>query len=427
MTNMDLGIKNGKVFAHGLVQECDLWIKDGKIAAIGGSFRAEEKIDARGQIILPGAIDIHIHFRDPGYTYKEDWESGSTSAAAGGVTTVVDQPNTDPATLNSKSFRLKLDLAKRNSVVDFCLNGGPGRIDQLLDLGATAIGEIFTYEFEDDELFKILKKVEERGALATIHAEDGSSLKKYTEPLKGIQDPDVYSKARPNIVETTAIDKVLKNTEHVHICHLSTREGLSRIMKAKSGGKKVTCEVAPHHLLFSRRDWWKQGSYLKTNPPIRDPQDSSALWEGLRSGAIDVVASDHAPHLAEEKKDDIWEAPPGVPGVETMLPLMLVAVKGNLITIERMVDAISIQPARLLGLESKGEIAVGKDADLVFINPRSRTRIRADRMHSGAGWTPYEGRYVIFPKMTMIRGNVVFDEELTVKRGYGRYISGSEK
>lgn len=427
MTGMDLAIKNGKVYANGLIQEYDLWIKDGKIAAIGGSFRAEENINARGQIILPGAVDIHVHFRDPGYTYKEDWESGSTSAAAGGVTTVVDQPNTNPATLDSKSFRLKLDLAKRNSVVDFCLNGGPGQIDQLVDMGATAIGEIFTYEFKEGELPQILKEIDERGALATIHAEDGPLIEKYTGPLKGVQDPDVYSKARPSIVETVAIDKVLEITEQVHICHLSTREGLSRIEKAKSGGKRVTCEVAPHHLLFSRRDWWKQGTYLKTNPPIRDAHDNNALWEGLRSGAIDVVASDHAPHLPKEKKDDIWEAPPGVPGVETMLPLMLMAVKGNLITIERMVDAISTRPARLLGLESKGEIAVGKDADLVFIDPRSRTRIRSDRMHSGARWTPYEGRYVIFPKMTMIRGNVVFDEELAVKRGYGQYISGSKK
>lgn len=431
MKRMDLLVKGGKVFAGGRIQERDLWIKDGKIAALGGSFQAEEIIDARGRIVLPGAIDLHVHFRDPGHTYKEDWLSGSTSAAAGGVTTVVDQPNTDPGTLDRRSFELKLEIARRNSVVDFCINGGPGKIDQLVDLGVFAIGEIFTYEHSDDELYKMLREIEASQAIATIHAEDKALLDKYTRPLLALQDlkPDVYSSSRPNIVESAAIEKVLemKTSGRIHICHLSTHQGLVQIQNAKLRGRKVTCEVAPHHLLFSRRNWWKMRSYLKTNPPVREVEDNDALWAGLQGGLIDVVASDHAPHLPEEKRDDIWNAPPGVPGVETMLSLMLLYVRRNFLTLDRMVDALSTRPARLFGLSSKGEIAVGKDADLVIIDPRSRTKIRADRLHSRAEWTPYEGMYAIFPKLTLVRGTVVFDEELSVGPGHGIHLSRPKK
>ncbi|MHC1631892.1 MAG: dihydroorotase [Methanotrichaceae archaeon] len=425
MTKMDLVIKNGRVYAGGCFQNVDLWIKDDKIAKIGGSSRADEVLDARGLMVLPGAVDIHVHFRDPGYTYKEDWKTGSTSAAAGGVTTVVDQPNTDPPTLDARSYRMKLDKAKRRSVVDFCLNGGPGKIEELAKQGAMAIGEIFTYEHTESELRKILEKVKEAGLLPTIHAEDRSVIQESTKLLKGQLDPGIYSQSRPNRAEAAAIEKVLEMTDKVHICHLSTKEGLDLIKSSKSSGKNVSCEVTPHHLFFTKRDWRKQGTFLKTNPPVRDPRDKNALWEGLRIGEIDVVASDHAPHLPEEKKEEIWYAPPGVPGVETMLPLMLSAVKSNLITLDRMVNALSKMPATILGLKSKGEIALGKDADLVLINTRKAIEIRANNLHSGAEWTPYQGRYALFPKITMIRGEIVFQEgELVAKPGYGRYIPG---
>jgi dihydroorotase len=187
----------------------------------------------------------------------------------------------------------------------------------------------------------------------------------------------------------------------------------------------VSCEVAPHHLLFTKRDWRRQGTFLKMNPPLRDFQDKDALWEGLRKGDVDVIASDHAPHLPEEKRDEIWDAPPGVPGVETMLPLMLMAVRSNLLSLDRMVDALSRRPAKILGLASKGRIAVGMDADLAIIDPRAASDIRADRLHSGAEWTPYEGRRALFPAITMIRGEVVFmDGELFAKPGFGRNIPG---
>ncbi len=419
--NFDLVVKNGRVYTPRGLKDFDIWIEDGKVAALGGPNRADEEIDASGMLVLPGVIDAHVHFRDPGPTYKEDWESGSISAAAGGVTTVIDQPNTDPRTLDARTFELKLDRAKNHSVVDFCINGGPGKIPELVKLGAAAIGEIFTYDYSDTELENLLKEVEKAGALPTVHAEDGQIIKEMTARLQTEIDPEVYSTARPKMAEATMVEKTLSMVKRAHICHLSTFQCLDLVKEARNARKKVSCEVCPQHLLFNRNDYHKQGSFLKMNPPLRDSSDNEALWAGLRDGSIDIVASDHAPHLPEEKKQGIWEAPAGVPGVETMLPLMLIAVRSNLITLDRLVSATAAKPAEIFGLQSKGQIAPGKDADLVLVDTKAITRINADRLHSRADWTPYEGRQAIFPKATLVRGTLVFDWDLEVRPGFGRF------
>jgi len=418
----DMSVVNGRVYTPQGLKAFDIWVKDGKIAALGGSHRADEELDARGMLVLPGAIDAHVHFRDPGQTWKEDWESGSIAAAAGGVTTVVDQPNNDPRTLDRRSFEAKLEEAKRKSLVDFCINGGPGKTKELMDLGITAIGEIFTYDYTDDNLQKLLAEVENAGALPTIHAEDGEVVREHAEPLMTQMDADVWSRARPNSAEAVALQKVLGWLgKRAHICHLSTCQGLEQIVRARALGRKTTCEVSPHHLIFNRSDYRKHGTFLKMNPPLRSSEDNAALWAALRSGAIDILASDHAPHLPEEKKLEVWEAPSGVPGVETMLPLMLTAVRSNLVSLDRLVDAIATRPAMIFGLKSKGSIETRKDADLVIVNPKKITKVSADRLHSRADWTPYQGRDAIFPQVVLIRGTVVYDGDVAVRRGYGRF------
>jgi len=423
--NFDLAVTNGRVFSARGLMSIDIWIRDGAIAALGGYHRAEDTIDARGMLVLPGVIDAHVHFRDPGPNYKEDWASGSAAAAAGGVTTVIDQPNTTPRTLDAESFNEKLDIARHRSLVDFCLNGGAGNIDELAAAGATAIGEIFSYEHSDEQLRGILEQVEGAGMLATLHAEDGLIIREMTALLQDRHDAQVYSQARPASAEAVAIDKCLGWTRRLHVCHLSSAQGLQKVAQAKREGKKVTCEATPHHLLLNVKDYKTQGSYLKMNPPLRSREDSDALWQGLRSGAIDILASDHAPHLPEEKREDIWEAPAGVPGVETMLPLMLIAVKRNLISLERLVDAASVRPAKIFGLAGKGSIEKGMDADLVIVDTRSVSQINSDRLHSRADWTPFQGKEAIFPQMTLVRGNVVYDGEFSVQPGYGRFLGKS--
>jgi len=420
--NFDLVVKNGRVFTAIGQMSIDIWIKDGRLAAMGGAHRAEERIDAKGMLVLPGAIDAHVHFRDPGPNYKEDWASGSAAAAAGGVTAVIDQPTTSPRTLDARSFREKLDIARHRSLVDFALNGGAGNIGELAAAGATAIGEIFSYEHSDELLQKILEEVGREGMLACLHAEDGLIIKEKTDPLLGRHDPEVYSLARPAAAEAEAIEKALLWADRLHICHLSSAQGLERVAKAKREDRKVTSEATPHHLLLNIKDYKTQGSYLKMNPPLRSQADNDALWQGLRCGTIDILASDHAPHLPEEKREDIWEAQAGVPGVETMLPLMLFAVKRNLISLERMVDAIASKPAQIFGLAGKGTIETGKDADLVIVDPKSISQINADRLHSRADWTPFQGRDAIFPQMTIVRGNVVYDGDILVSPGFGRFL-----
>lgn len=438
--NFDLAVSNGLVYTNNGLKSIDIWIKEGRIAALGGPHRAAEKIDAQGMLVLPGCIDAHVHFRDPGPSYKEDWLSGSTASAAGGISTVIDQPNTDPRTLDRISFEMKLERARASSVVDYCINGGPGKIEELKKAGAQAIGEIFCYEHSDPEIVRILAETRRLGLLATIHAEDGSIIKEMAMALSSRQDPEVHSLARPVEAEVRSIETVSGWSDRLHICHISSGQGLNLIERTRqewtreetvaaepksaahnNANSRLTCEVTPHHLLLNVKDYKKQGSLLKMNPPLRGKADSERLWEGLRTGSIDILASDHAPHLPEEKGEDIWEAPAGVPGVETMLPLMLFAVRRNLLRLDRLVDALATRPARIFGLAGKGAIKVGKDADLVIVDPKKVAEIRADRLHSRADWTPYEGMKAIFPRMTIIRGSVVWDDDLAVGPGYGRF------
>jgi len=424
----DVVIKNAKLFLEGKVQEAELGITDGRISKIAKDIRADEMLDAHGSLVLPGAIDVHVHFRDPGMTHKEDWYSGSCAAAAGGVTTAIDHPNTMPPTTTLKSFEVKLEAAKK-SIVDFGINAGVvegAQLEALWKAGITAFGEIYMAEsmgkmcVDDDALCSALKTIAQLGGIACVHAEDERIIKERTRKLIDKTDLSAYSSSRPNESEAGAIAKAIKfaNTARckLHICHISTKEGL-RLLE-----KNMTCEVAPHHLFFTEKDWDKLGPLGKVNPPLRSEEDRRALWAGLER--IDMIASDHAPHTLEEKEQDIWSAPPGVPGVETSLALMLHAMKKGRISLQRLVERMAINPARVFGLNGKGDIEVGNDADLVFVDFKNIRPIKADDMHSRAGWTPFEGMDAIFPKMTMIRGEIVFDEGVVGEKGYGRFIPG---
>ncbi|MDY6931092.1 MAG: dihydroorotase [Halobacteriota archaeon] len=411
---MEYTITNARIFFQGRIQSYDLLIRDGKIVKIGRDLKADSTVDARGLLILPGGIDSHVHFRDMGEAHKENWFTGSSSAAAGGVTTVIEHPNTVPPTTTVPALKKKL-MAAEISVVDYGINAGvTGDYEDLISLkkeGITAFGEIFMADLEEEKIFEALKIARETGTTACMHAEDRKSV---------LEDPK-----RPEICEINAIESVLKMKKSLgvklHICHLSTKRGLELLK-----GRKITKEVTPHHLLLSKDDFERAGSFAKMNPPLRDESDRASLWQGMREGDIDIMASDHAPHTIEEKSMQVLDAPSGVPGVETMIPLMLPFVKKDIIPLERLVALASHNPARIFGLESKGAIEVGKDADLIFIDMKAEEKIKPDKLHSKCCWTPFEGKNAIFPVKVLIRGEIVFEDgTVKGKAGFGNFLRGS--
>lgn len=396
-------ITNGKIFYRGHIIEADILIEDEKIKTIAKNVRADETINAKGQLVLPGAIDVHVHFRDLEEAYKEDWYSGSCSAAAGGVTTVIDQPNTIPRTGDVTSYYDKR-AAARSSVVDYGINACIDNFEnakQLCNRGITAFGEIFVQNKTADELSRLLRTIKELNALGCIHAE---------KPYNGVMD------------EVTAIDDVLRLNRNIgaqlHIAHLSTHAGLELIKRAR---QNVTCEVTPHHLFLSEDDSARLGPFGKMNPPLQSSATVEALWSDI--DAIDMIASDHAPHSMSDKKLPV--PPPGVPGVETLVPLLL----SNLhrLGLKRFVRLTNLNPAKRFMLKDKGPIAEGNDADLIVVNLSHKRIITSEKLHSKAGWTPFEGMEGVFPLLTIVRGHVIFDGEIIAEKGWGRQVFGSGK
>jgi dihydroorotase len=430
----ELVVENTKVLLDGEIMAVSIGIDEGRISRIAKILKGTETFDARGMLAMPGAIDSHVHFRDLKQEEKEDWLTGSRSAIYGGVTTVVDMPNTDPPTLDEESFKVKETVAKNRSMVDFGINAGVSgnlkRLPELWRLGALAFGEIFMAHstggmgVDPETLREALKIIARLGATASIHAEDEALHERLKIELKKDTSESVYSQMRPRESEINAVEEALELQREtkvaMHITHISTSKTVEMIGKAG-----VTCDVTPHHLFLTMGHWKRLGAKAKMNPPIRPDRDREALWNAVRDGSIEVLASDHAPHTADEKNAPVREAPAGVPGVETMVPLMLKAVVDRKLPMQRLIDMTSANPALIFGVRGKGRIAGGYDADLTFVDMSASTMITKDRLHSKAGWTPYEGFEAIFPGAVMLRGNVILDgKEFYAKRGSGQLVRG---
>ncbi len=384
----------------------------GVIDAVGAGLEGDERLDAAGKRLLPGMVDAHVHFREPGFGHKETWATGSRSAAAGGVTTVVDQPNTDPPTVTGAAFDAKAELAGA-SLVDWGINGGvvpewdPG---SLLDRPLFALGEVFLADSTGDmgidaDLFDdAVGRAAAAGVPVTVHAEDATL---FDESARGRDDVDAWSAYRTAEAENAAVERAAEvaaaHDATVHVAHTSTPEGVDA---AAAGG--LTCEVTPHHLFLSRDDLDELGTFGKMNPPLRDEGRRTALFERVADGTVDLIATDHAPHTREEKAAGAWDAPSGVPGVETALPLLLEAARRGELTYERVRDLTAATPAEVFGLPGKGRVEAGRDADLVLVDPEASREIRADELHSKADWTPFEGWRGVFPEWTMVRGRFAY-------------------
>ncbi|MDL5362100.1 dihydroorotase [Halalkalicoccus sp. NIPERK01] len=398
----------------------DVRVEGERIAAVG-SLGGDPDVDAAGKLLMPGAIDAHVHFREPGFPHKETWETGSRSAAAGGVTTVADQPNTDPTTIDGTGFDEKAELA-RKSLVDYGINGGVvegWKPDELFERPLFALGEVFLADSTggmgiSTELFEeAVERATREDVVVTVHAEDATlfdedALDDAGEGVGREADADAWSAYRTAEAEAAAIERACEvgtqSDAEIHVAHTSTPEGID--IAADAG---ATCEVCPHHLFLSRDDLGHLGTFGRMNPPLRSEERRAAVAERVRDGTVDIVATDHAPHTREEKDAGVREAPSGVPGVETMVPLLLAAAERGELARERVRDLTATNPARVFDLPRKGEVREGMDADLALYDPGRIVTIRGKDLHSKAGWTPFEGFEGVFPELTLVRGTVVYE------------------
>jgi len=408
----------GRVFFRGRLEPLSLGIgDDGKIIAIKKVLRGDEEIDHGDLLILPGCVDLHVHMRDPGLTQKEDFPSGTRSAAIGGVTTIADMPNTEPPVTTRAVLTKKVEHLEGRASVDYVVYAAPRSAEVVAQLTDAAAFKIYmaastgNLEVGIGDLAGILHAMEGSKKVVSIHAEDPSKFANSRTPgLEG------HAAARPKEAETSAIKTIaaVRGNASVHIAHVTCAEALEALPP------NATCEATPHHLfLDSSRPLGSRG---KVNPPLRSREDRDALWDAFRKGRVDAVASDHAPHTLDEKAEPFNEAPAGVPGVATSFPLLMRRTRAGDLDLPRLVSAMSTRPAEILGL-AKGIIEVGRDADLIAVDPRAIEKITAERLRYKCGWTPFEGMEGCFPQAVYLRGEAVVEDGEPAKEGRGRLLA----
>jgi allantoinase len=440
---VDLVVRNALIVSPEGSALADIVVDDGKIAAIGTWERtpsAHEVVDAAGRHVIPGAIDVHVHLRDPGMTHKEDWGTGTAAAAGGGVTTVFDMPNTDPATATLAALQTKREAARRLAHVDYGIYGvldgsSIENIETLADSGvigfkcfmAESTGELPTPD--DGIILEGFERLARTGARCSVHAENAAIITRRRDKLQAIgrTDPHAHLASRPAICEIEAVGRAILLAEwtgaRLHIAHESSKDALFLIRDAKKRGVDVTVETCPQYLLLDSRDVDRLGGQLRVNPPIREPGHAEELWQALIDGTIDMIATDHAPHTADEKLCcNIWDCSRGIPGVETQMSLMLTQVNRKRVSINDYVRWSAVNPAKAWNLyPQKGVIAVGSDADLVVVDMTFRGTIDQAKVHSRHKFNPWHGRRVEGrPVCTIVRGRiVVLDGILIGSAGWG--------
>jgi dihydroorotase len=439
--SFDLVVRGGTVVGHGGIAVADVGIRDGRFAALGdlASAAAAEVFDARGLHVLPGAIDSQVHFREPGAEHKEDLASGTAAAALGGITALFEMPNTKPSTTTAEALADKLARAAGRAWVDhaFYLGGAPenaARLGELERLPGCCGIKVFmgsstgSLLVEDDAtLERIVASIHRRMA---VHCEDEPRLKQRRAliPASGATahlHPVWRDEATALTATTRLVGLARKHRKRVHVLHVTTADE----MEFLRGNKEVaSVEVLPQHLTLAAPECYDRlGTYAQMNPPIRDARHQAALWEAVRDGTVDVLGSDHAPHTRAEKDAGYPLSPSGMPGVQTLLPLMLDHVNAGRLTLLRLVDLLCAGPARLFGIAGKGRIAAGGDADLSIVDLARRHTITDAEQASRCGWTPFAGMNVTgWPVATVIRGRTVMRDGQLLGAPAGRPLRFGE-
>jgi len=449
----DLVIKNGWVVTPDEMFEGGLAISNEKITAIGTDDSlpdAKEVIDAKGKHILPGLIDAHVHFREPGMTYKEDFGSGSTAAVCGGITTVVDMPNVIPPTADPETVAEKQRLAESKSLTDFGLLGVvvQTNVDQILPMAAAGVigykiffGEtIGNLPFPDDGMCQeAFANIAKSGLPLGIHAENRQIMHYWTNKLKaeGKTEPIYWESSRPDLCEVESVSHALFFAElfktKLHVFHMSSKQAAHIVRDAKARGLRVTAETGPHYLLREPKDMAQWGSLLKMNPPVRSRDHGETLWDGLLNGYVDMIATDHSPHTMEEKGADmtgkltkpaIWDCISGFCGVETGVPLILNEVNKGRLTLQQYVKVASENPAKVWQFyPKKGAIRLGSDGDVTIVDMDKEATLDANKLHSKNKPTPWHGWKVKgMPVATIVRGHVQMRDGEPVGKPIGRML-----
>ena len=455
--HVDTLITNADVALEAGMARLDVGLRDGRIALLAADstgIDANERIDAAGKLLLPGAIDIHFHCRAPAYPQRGDFATESRAAAAGGVTTIFEMPISKPCCATGEIFQMRKALGQRDSYVNFGLYGAPGLLDRgeiaaMVDAGAIGFKIFMTAapKGRDDEfeglclpdapgVYQALQLVAETGLVCAVHAENNPLLEMHTAELirDGRNDVPAHGESRPPHVEALAVATLLTLNEGIgadlHIAHVSGAEPLAVIRRFKATGSTATAETCPHYLFFTEADLQRVGPYAKVNPPLRKAADQAALWDGLLDGTLLSITTDHSPFTVEEKeraREDIWATPPGAPGVEELLPGVMHEALNGRMSVNKAVDLIATNGAKRFGIyPDRGHIAVGAAADLVIYDPDDETVISPDMLFSQArdcdklyAGMRFRGRV----RRTLVNGKTIFhDGRITGERGDGQFV-----
>lgn len=457
--DVDLVIKNGLVYSEGTFLNGGIVIKDEKIIAITTNEnlpKGKETIDAKGNYILPGSIDTHVHFRDPGRSDRETFSHGTRAAAAGGVTTVLEHPISSPPQYSPEILHNRIEVAKPQAYVDYAFYGAAGaefpeEISRISKEGIVAYKTFLHLPPEgrdkefigltmanDGEILDGFKEVAKTGLICAVHAENNDIIARNINKLRaeGRTDYLAHAESRPPISEIETVSKILNFAKltgaRVEFAHISTPEAMELVKKAKYNGQDVYLETCPHYLFLNEEDLKKHGPFAKCNPPLRPKETSDKLWKYVNDGSVDFIGSDHGPFLLSEKElglNDIFKSPAGFPGIDLRVPLMLDAVNNNKITLEKTIELLCTNPSKIFGIyPKKGVIRVGSDADIIIVNMNEKQKINKEKMYSKSKEIAkiYEGRELKCRiDYTIVRGNIIMKDGIVSKKneGYGQLIT----
>ncbi|WP_018921562.1 allantoinase AllB [Salsuginibacillus kocurii] len=461
----DLALLNGTIVTGAEEFQADVYIKEGRISLISSELISEEAvktIDVTGLHILPGLLDTHVHSRDPGPTYKEDFYHSTRAAAAGGITTLFEMPNTTPPVSDATSFMSQHKHLGEQALIDYGLWGiciGPlnnHHVKDMHQLGVIGFKFFWGYAvhqetfqlmynykegeknvippFSDGAVYEMMEQVQKTNQIFAVHAENNELIQTLTarvEATEGRSYEDLL-RARPPLAEVLTVETGIRLARatgvRLHILHVSSGESVKLIRAAQQEGLPITVETCPHYLFLSADDYEAIGPKMKIYPPVKYREDQEEIWKGIADGTIAAVCSDHAPHTPEEKDGSLFEIPAGMCGVETLAPLMLDAVNRGKLTLNRLVQLLAEGPARLYGIDDKkGTLAIGSDADFTIVDMEEKYTIREEELHSKSKVSAYDGWELQGkPVYTIVRGEVVMERGTVSSKPQGSIVKPVE-